>query len=158
MKQFTVAGGTLAAKPVNDQELLTITMNLPIGFGYILAEIHLNINVDTADDWNEFAELIVSNPTIQTAGVDYRLPIAMANTSNDAAALNVRTSNIPAGVLSRIPIIPAQASVFTQIRYTNLAAAVQAAGTVDAVVSFWEFDLEQISYFAAHSAMNVLTR
>ncbi len=158
MKQFVVANGTLAAKPVNDTELLSIAMTLPSGFGYVLAEVHFNINVDTADDWNAYAEFIIAGPTAALSGVDYRLPLEMVNTGNGGVLLDVRTAKIEAGVLSRIPIIPAQAGVFTQIRYANLAAAVQAAGTVDAVVSFWEYDLEQISYYPAHSALSVFSR
>lgn len=158
MKQFTVANAVLALKGSSDTELLSIAMTLPSGFGYVLAEVELNIVVDRAADWNEAAEFLIVSPTAATALVQYRLPMPMTLTGNGGTALDVRTSNIPAGTLSRLPIIPGQVGVFTQIRYANLNTTAQAAGTVSAVVSFWEYDLEQISYFEAHSAGNVLVR
>lgn len=158
MKSFVVAGGTLDAKPVNDTQLLQISFTLPRGFGYVLAEIHFNINVDRAADWNEAAEFLLSNPTVATAGVDYRMPLPMTLTANDGAILGVRTALTAAGTLSRIPITPASSGSFTAIRYANLTATVQAAGTVDAVVSLWEYDLEQLAWYYAHSAANVVSR
>ncbi len=151
-------GATLAAKPVNDTILLSINFTLPGGFGYVLAEISLNIEVDTATDWNANAMFLMAAPTPEATLIDVRMPIEMASTGNGGVDLGVRASRIPSGTLSRIPIMPGQSGTFTSLRYANLAAAVGAAGTVDAYCAFWQYDLEQMEYFPAHMATNVVGR
>ncbi len=155
---FNVRGDTLAAKPVNDTILLSINFTLPGGFGYILAEISFNLECDTATDWNANAMFLMAAPTPESTAVDVRMPIEMASTGNGGVDLGVRLSKIPAGTLSRIPIMPGQSGTFTSLRYANLAAAAQAAGTVDAIVAFWQYDLEQMENYPAHMAANVVGR
>ncbi len=148
----------MAAKPVNDTILLSISFTLPGGFAFVIADLEFNIVVDTASDWNANAQWLVAAPTPQTLLVDFRTPIAMDLTANSGTANGVRAARVSAGVLNRAPILPGQSGTFTSLRYTNLAAAAGAAGTVDAAVSFWEYDLEQISYYPVHSAASMYAR
>lgn len=91
-------------------------------------------------------------------GMTYRNTLPFETMSNNGVDTDIRSTLIPSGTLSRIPILPAAAGVFTSMRFVNLTATAAAAGKVNAVVSFWEYDLQQITYFAAHMATNVVGR
>lgn len=158
LKSFVVRDGVLALKPVNDTELLSISFTLPAGFGYVLAEVHLNIEQDRAADWESSGLLLLSNIDSAHADMSYRQPLGFVSVSNGGTALDVRATRLNSGTLSRIPIFPAQSGVFTSLRFSNLTATAAAAGNVNAVCSFWEYDLEQLVYFAAHMATNVVGR
>ncbi len=155
---FVVRDAVLALKPINDDELLTISFSLPGGFGFVLAECHVNIEQDRAQDWEEFAMLLMVGPQVATEGVGYRMAMEMANTANGGVEKDVRTTRVLAGTLSRVPITPGPAGTFTSWRYQNFAAAAAAAGNVSAAISFWEYDLEQLAWYPTHSAENVVTR
>lgn len=149
---------TLALKPVNDTELLSISFTLPAGFGYVLAEVHLNLEQDRAADWEGEGLFLMSNIDSAHAGMDYRMPLQFRNLSNGGTALDVRATRNNAGTLTRIPIFPGSAGVFTSMRFSNLTATVASAGNVNAICSFWEYDLEQLVFYAAHMATNVVGR
>ncbi len=158
LKSFVVRAATLAAKPVNDDLLLTISWTLPAGFGYILNELHVNIIDDRAIDFRDDGIWRIGNTTAATQGMNYRYPIPWRAMSQAAAGNDVRGTAIPAGTLLRTPIIPGQGATTNSLSFTNSVDTVAAAGTVNAVISFWEYDLEQIQYFAAHSAVGVFVR
>jgi len=158
LKSFVVRGAVLAAKPVNDDLLLTVNWTLPGGFGYILNELHLNIVVDRAIDYREWGILRVSSVSTALTGFDYRYPIFTEAMSNAAGANNVRGTYVRAGTLMRTPIVPGQAGSTASLSFANQVDTVQAAGTVDALISFWEYDLEQIVWYAANMAIGVMAR
>ncbi len=158
LKSFVVRGAVLAAKPVNDTELLVISWTLPGGFGYVLNELHLNIVVDVADDWNNRGHLRMSQTSIANRDFDYRIPIDFLSFSQNGTTTGVRSSKVQSGTLTRVPIVPRSTGSTAQLSFTNTNAAVGAAGTVDAVISFFEYDLEQIAWFPAHIAAAVITR
>ncbi len=150
---------TLEAKPINDTILLSMSFTLPGNFAYLLNEVHVNILGDTADDWEPKGILLLGSPSPQLKGFIYRmsLPFLEINNSGTTAGLG-RATQIGSGFLSRVPILPGREGAFSSLRFSNLAAAAGAAGLVNMLVSFWEYDLEQMQYFAAHSAANVVGR
>ncbi len=160
LKSFVVRRADLAAKPLNDTILLQVLMTLPAGFGYILNELHLNIEVARQQDWNPFVSWRVSRSSRATENMDYFYAIPWESSGRNGVSTFVRSTVITAGNLLRTPIIPGQNpnGVTMTLAAQNLNTTDAAAGTVNAVVSFWEFDLEQIQYYPPHSATNVVTR
>jgi len=158
LKTFIVRKAVLALKPVNDTELLSVNFTLPSGFGYVLADVHLNIVQDKALDWGASGYLLLTNIDPAHDDMDYKMPILFVAVSNGGVTVDARMTQIPAGTLSRVPISPGRGGSLTSLRFNNLAAAAAAAGVVNAVCSFWEYDLEQLSYYPAHSALNVVGR
>ena len=158
LKSFVVRGAVLAAKPVDDTELLTIALTLPAGFGYVVNEIHCNIIVDTADDWNGFGIWRLSQSSPANNGFDYRFLLPFSNTSQNGSTLGVRGTRQAGQHITRTPIVPPREGSTQSLSFTNLNAAVQAAGTVDALLSFWEYDLEQLAWYPAHVAASTYVR
>lgn len=157
LRSFVVRKAVLALKPVNDTELLSINATLNPGFGYVLNELHVNILQDQAGAFEDEGILLLADPSPALTDFDYRIPLSFVNYSNNGTNLQARGTRVPAGILARTPIVP-QSALLVSLRFANLQATAATAGTVNGLVSFWEFDLEQISYFPIHSAQNVLAR
>ncbi len=150
-------GAVLAVKPVNDTMLLTVSFTLPGGFGYVLNEAHANIVVDVAEAFENVAQLRISQPSQALADFDYRMSLPFQATSQDGVTTGVRATRINSGFLARTPIVPVTGAT-ASLSMTNLAAAAGAAGTIDAVISFFEYDREQLVWYPANSVQNVATR
>ncbi len=131
---------------------------MPGGFGYVLNELHVNIRVDTASDWEAFGSWRVSQSSVANRDFSYRFPIPFTNVSDNGVSLGNRETSIDLGILTRTPIIPRSTGSTQSIAFSNLQAAVGASGNVEALISFWEYDLEQMVYFPVHSAAGVLAR
>lgn len=152
-------GAALAAKPINDTELLTINWSLPEGFGYVLNEINVNIDQDRANDWSLSGTYRQSHSSIVQEGFDYLTTFDFIASSNTGVSTRKRSTRITAGILPRTPIVPSSHNTPTfAISFTNFTATAALAGTVDALVSYFEYDLEQISFYPAHFAQAVITR
>jgi len=148
----------LALKPVNDTELLSISMALPGGFGYILNELHVNIVVDRATDWEGFGHWRLSQSSRANANFDYRYPLLFSLFSQNGISNGVRGTRYGENQLTRTPIVPPSGGSTSSLHFANLNATAAAAGTVDSVISFWEYDLEQLAWYPAHAATNVIAR
>ncbi len=153
-----VPSAVLALKPVNDTELLDVIVTLPSGFGYVINELNVNITQDRAASFEAEGVLIITDSSRQNQDFDYRIPIPFINFSNQGTNLQARATRVPAGSLTRVPIIPGAAATTLRLRFSNLDATVAAAGVVNALMSFWEFDLQQLQYFPAHVSESVTTR
>lgn len=145
-------------KPINDDFLLAIGLTLPGGFGYIINEMHLNVIVDTASDFDAVGHWRISDSSPANADFDYRMPFDFVLFSQNGSTNGVRASQIPSGILTRTPIVPLSSGATQTVAVTNRADPAQAGGTVDFVASFWEYDLEQMQFFPAHMALNVVGR
>ncbi len=158
LSSFVVRNAVLALKPVNDTELLSVSVTLPQGFGWVLNEVHLQIIQDQAGAFEDELALVIANSSRANVDFSYHIPIPFVNYSNNGTNLQARASRVPAGILPRTPIVPAGIATLVQLRASNLSATVASAGTVDALLSFWMFDLQQLQYFPAHVAEAVVTR
>ncbi len=158
MRSFVVREAVLALKPINDTELLSVSWTLPAGFGYLLAEAHLNIVQDRAADWEGEGYLLLANSSQANNNYDYKMPLQFRNMSNGGVSLDLRASRNNAGTLTRTPVVPGSLGTLTSFRFSNLSATAAAAGVVNALCSFWEYDLEQLAWFPTHSATNVVGR
>ena len=157
LRSFVVPTEVLAEKPINDTILVAISWTMPTQFAYVLNELHANIEADTITDFQRTAYVRFANTSPQLQGMRYRwgLPLVLSAVGSTVdSTLSISTD---ARLLSRTPIILSAPSTFT-IVFTNRAAAAQAAGTIDGVISFFEYDLEQVSWVAANQGVAVLTR
>ncbi len=153
-----VKAAATAIKPINDDYLLTVPVVLPQGFGYVLAELNMSVVVDTAVDFQGNAVWRVSNAAQATQGFSYRYALSFQQISINGSTIGARTTRYEAGQLSRVPILPQIAGAVQSLSCSNLSDPAMAAGTCDALVSFWEYDLQQLQYYFVHSAMNVVGR
>ncbi len=158
LKSFVVRGAVTAVKPINDDLLLEVPFTLPSGFGYLLNEVHLNVNSNQAGQMEAFAVFSLFQTSSANRNFDYRQPIAMELGGIGGTSNNFRMSRIAAGNLTRVPIVPPAAGANGILSYTDRFDPAATAGTIDALISFWEYDLEQIVYFPVHMAANVVGR
>lgn len=131
---------------------------LPGGFGYVLNEAQINVVQDVADAWEKVGHWRLSRSSTVNINFDYRIPIEIRSFSQNGTTIGVWGTIIPSGTLTRTPIIPGSAATTQSWAFANLAAPAGAAGTIDSLVSFWEYDLEQIVNYPVHSALNVVGR
>lgn len=143
----------LAAKPVDDEILLTINFTLPGGFGFLMNELHLNIEVDTASDWGDTAVLRQSRPTPQLNLFDYFTVFDFPLVGRNGVQEQLRCTQTPSGTLIRTPFVPVVSGSTQSMSAQNTAAAVGAAGVLNFVASFWAYDLEQIAWWPTHSVV-----
>ncbi len=150
----------MAVKPVNDQILLRINFTLRQGFAYIFNEMQLTIVVDTATDWDANAQLFFGDVSRNLAGHRQRVPVPMSSFGFNGVDLQARSSLLQAGMFPRTPMQTPDgvSTINMNCSYQNLAAAVEAAGTVSFNASFFVFDLEQIQFFPANWSQSVTPR
>ncbi len=159
LQSFTLPQTALTAKPVNDDELITLTATLPPNYGYVFADSALHITQDRAIDWDAFYTINLQN--------FYRAPlsqsVAMSITANlpflDSGFGTVRAGADKSSAFS-YPIIgsPGTSGVLLTLQATNGNNTVAVAGTLTAVVSFWQFDLEQVRKYPINSPTPVNAR
>lgn len=148
----------LALKPDSDTELLDIVTVLPQGFGYVLNELNCNITQDQAGAFESEGVLLLTNSSKANLDFTYRIPVPFLNFSNQGTNLQARGTRVPSGSLMRTPIVPGGISTVLRLRFSNLQSTAAGAGVVNALLSFWEFDLSQMQYFPAHVSESVTTR
>lgn len=152
LHSFLVATAALDAKPVNDTHLLTLTALLPPSFGYVFADIGLAIAQDKADDWD--AAFIFNLQNFYRAAEPLSVALSMSHAISwlSGGFGTVRASADKIGAFA-FPIIgtPGTTGIQISIQATNSTAAQALAGTVNAYVAFWQFDLEQIRKFPINS-------
>jgi len=159
LQSLTIDGQTLDAKPVNDIQLLTLTATLPPNFGYVFADMMLSISQDVADDWDPAFAFNMQNFYIGPVPLVIGLSATYNAASTSGGFGTVRSAAKIDGDFS-FPFygIPTTSGAQINLQATNQAAAVGAAGTVNAYLSFWQFDLEQIRKFPINTPIPVTSR
>lgn len=142
---------------MNDEELLTMSFTLPQGFGYVLNELHFNIEQNRAADWDAEIVLRLSRPSPQLGLWDYFEVIPFNLGGRNGVDRQLRSSAPIASQLPRTPIVINSGAVHS-ITAQNLTATAATAGTFNGLISFWEYDLEQIAYFPVHAPAGVYSR
>jgi len=164
LKSFVVPGAVLAAKPLYDKLMLSFSFSLPHNYAYLLNELNVSVDCDTASDWDDVGHLRLPSTSTANRGFDYQVPLDFTLYSRHAtgplgtAGQTMRSTQINSGQLPRTPIVPTEFMATSSMIFCNRVDAAQAAGTVDALISFWEFDLEQIQFYPIHMAANVVAR
>lgn len=155
---FVVRGAATQAKPINDDYLISFAATLPTGFGFVLNEIHFNGQFDTANDFNGLGLFRLSQPSAALRDFDYRMGLQLSATSQNGSTIGVVCTRNLDGTLSRTPIVPPQAGSSFALSFSNLADPAMAVGVADVVISFFEYDLEQITWFPANVPLQVQGR
>jgi len=154
LQSFIVPTALLDAKALNDEALLQLTATLPPNFGYVMTDLNFTIAQDRAFDWNGHMNLNLQN--FYRASVNESVALAgnwrqeFRVTGPDPGTLRVSNTVQP---YPSFPIIGSQGTsgVLIVIIAHNDQAAAALAGTVNAFISFWQFDLEQIRKYPINS-------
>ncbi len=152
---YSVIQGTVSAKPVNDQQELTVALVFQTTFAYRYAELHAAVLQDVAFDWTNRAYLEIVNGIRNIAGGSVQrhpyiledIPI-MPGAGESWTARVAAEANSPRYVIQTLP--GSQAAPVVTFKCGNQAAAVGAAGTLDFFASFFEYDIEQVERFPIH--------
>ncbi len=152
LQSFIVDTQQLDLKAVNDVQQLNLTATLPPNFGYVMVDMNFSITQDRAVDWQANTNLNLQNyyraPLNISVGVSTTWSQSLLPGLTDSSRHYVKVQPFPA-----FPIIGAQGTtgVLVVINGRNNQAAAAAVGTVNAFISFWQFDLEQIRKFPINS-------
>lgn len=157
---FQLNSAVLDAKPVNDQQTLTVSFNLPVNFAYQLLDGTITIDQDVAANWDANPHLEVLNAIRgMPNGVVNRHPwILVASHRAAVAPVALCTPRAPRQPTYIMQRIRAGVSPSTLFRASNVQDAVGAAGLVFAFFSFLEFDIEQVQRFPVHYPVQTYAR
>jgi len=159
LQSFLVPGSQLDLKAVNDVQQLNLTATLPPNFGYVMVDMSFSITQDRAVDWQANTILNFQNyyraPVNISVGLSSSWIQSMVPGLTDSTRHYRKDQPYPA-----FPIIGATdtSGVLVVINGRNNAAAAAAAGTINAFISFWQFDLEQIRKFPINTAIPTHSR
>ncbi len=164
LRGFIVNGAALELKPVNDQQLLSLTGTLPANFAYVFSEIHLTLAQNKAGNWSDLYTLNLQNwyQGILAMSETWILPFADGLFGGPSSGDPVE-KNSSAGSMDILPRAPMWATrgtsgILINIQTENLVGEAATAGTVTAHINFWEFDLEQIRKFPINSPIPTHSR
>ncbi len=155
---FSLNAATLDAKPVNDQQELIVSIVLPVEFAYRMVSLTMSLIQDVARDWAIVSYLEITN------GVRSLEP----GTTNRYTLSNAFFSRIPSPVEMFVTSVVSMPTDILQaargigpvitVKCSNSNADVGAAGTVDFLMTFLEFDIEQAQRFPIHWPTMIYTR
>ncbi len=158
---FTLLNSVITAKPVNDQQELTVAVNLPREFAYRVLDLNCSLTQDVADDWHSHAYLEVTN------GVR---SLVAGSTQRHSVVIDQGLDRIPSATElwvgtfepCRMPTYVVQAidgvAPVVAFKATNRGAAVGGAGTFNFLLTFLEYDIEQAHLFPIHWPAIVYSR
>ncbi len=155
-----VNAGVLDAKPVNDDQSLTCTMTLPVNFGYVMADCQLSVNQNRAFDWDAIANLRLNNfyrgapPNVDAFDINYRQELLVIGLNSTTRCMSV----VQPWPTFPILAVRTESPAIVVLSANNGNDTVTTAGTVDAFVSFWQFDLEQIRKYPINSPIPTHSR
>lgn len=164
MVQFTISAA-LDAKPVNDDALLSMLATLPPNFGYVLADIHLSLIQNRAQDWNDTVTLNLQNFFRKgVAGLtgNYMFAFDVSAQDNNTIVMHQGSSRAGQGA-SKLPHFPLVAfegtsGVLINFQAWNNLDTVSTIGLIESYITFWQFDLEQIRKYPINSPLPVQLR
>ncbi len=160
MLNFELTSGVLDAKPVNDQQTMTISIILPVSFAYRLVDANVQVDQDVSADW-------AVNPSLEVVNAIRGLPLGVINRHpwlllpsfraalNPVAMITPRSPRQPAYIMQSIAQGVAPVITFRATNDTDPAAA---AGLVFAYFSFLEYDIEQVQRFPVHYPQTIFDR
>lgn len=158
---FALLSSTVAAKPLNDQHELILSINLPREFAYRMVDLTVTLFQDTADDWvaNGYLEVTNGIRGLQAGSTERHSVILDQGLKRVPTAIEMW---IAVSVPSRLPtyIIQAQDGIAPVMTFkaANRTAAASAAGALDCLFTFLEYDIEQAQLFPVHWPSMVYTR
>jgi len=160
---FALDGSTLDAKPINDDQHLRISGVLPPGFAYQFVQIGMTIEQDVAASWANRAIMRMVNWTPDAvAGNHLIFSLEDASEFDDASAVSpvtvLRGLETRHSLSHQIIFQPARGGISFSLLAVNESDPAGAAGTVDFLASFLEYDLNQAVRFGVQSPVPTLSR
>ncbi len=153
----TVFNGAVSAKPVNDLLEMQIRVDLDPKFAYRFFDFDINLIQDTAFDWetNAFIEVVDGVRSV-AAGNARRHRVQLLEITDSVATGQMWVSNGAAFTGPRYIIQATEGNaIFFNFFAVNLNVAVGAAGSLNSLFRFWEYEIEQAEWFALHYAQMV---
>lgn len=150
---FQMNGDVIPAAGTGDSVKLTVTCNLPIGYGYVLLEAHLGLIASDAVDWDKVAWGQLQNG--DAAGTRaWIAPLEFFSRGGSNAdgriiwSLQNRINQLVLGASSN--------SGPSQFKFVvNNQVLDGAAGTFFGLVRFLQYDVEQAHHVAVNAAVPV---
>lgn len=160
---FNLLNGVISAKPVDDQQELIISVDLPGSLAYKFLDMSMSLIQDVANDWTARAYMEVTNGIRNLeGGATQRHAITLEDMMNIPqggemwiARVIAPECNMPRYIIQTVQ--QGAAPVIT-VKATNQAAAVGAAGTVNFYMSFLEYEIEQVERFPIHYPVQTYSR
>lgn len=152
LQSFIVDTQQLDLKAINDTQILQLTATLPPNFGYVMVDANTSISQDQADDWQSAWSLNLQN--FYRAPVNISVGLSSNWLQDFRQGLTVSTRHMSqVQPWPSFPIIGSAGTtgILVVMTMINSQAAAAVAGTVNAYISFWQFDLEQIRKFPINS-------
>ena len=160
---FALDGAVLDAKPVNDDQHLRISGVLPQGFAYQFVQIGMTIEQDVSASWASRCIMRMVNWTPDAvAGNHLIFSLEDASEFGDAAAVSpvtvLRGLDTRHSLSHQIMFQPGRGIMSFSLLAVNETDPAGAAGTVDFLASFLEYDLNQAVRFGLQTPMPTLSR
>jgi len=160
---FALDGVTLDAKPINDDQHLRISGVLPAGFAYQFVQIGLTIQQDVAASWASRVIMRMVNWTPNaTAGNHLVFSLEGASEFADAAAVTpvevMRGLETRHSLSHQVIFRQDQVAISFSVLAVNETDPAGAAGTIDFLASFLEFDLAQAVRYGVQTPLPTLSR
>ncbi len=150
---FSVLNGAVSAKPVNDQLEMQISVVLDPTFAYKMFDWNISVQQDTAFQWDDRAFIeVVDGVKNLPGGNQQRHAVALVDVNDSIATGQMWIANSD----TNIPRYVIQASggntIFWNFFAINTNNNVGAAGSLNCNFRFWEYEIEQVEYYALHYA------
>jgi len=150
---FSVTNGVVSAKLAVDENELQIRVDLDPTFAYRLFDWNINLIANGAFDWDPAAFIeVVDGIKNLPAGNQQRHFVNLEDVTDSIATGEMWISDSR----SREPRYVIQSSGGEAIFFTffavNQSANASAAGSLNALFRFWEYEIEQAEYYALHYA------
>lgn len=160
LQSFIVDGQVLDAKADADTAILNLNATLPPNFAYVLADINYSLTQNRAFDWDEFMSVTFQNFYRANITLSIGLAGTYVETLADSAPFGGRVSMIVDNPMPTFPMIVPEGVTgpLFVMSASNQASNATLAGTINAFVSFWQFDLEQVRKFAINSPIPTHSR
>jgi len=147
---FTVIGGTVPAKGLNDQLNLQVLTNLPLTFAYRLISFTAAILIDEGQGWDNVGQLQITNGMRGAApGQVNKHPLVSERTNSFSVITPEQLYFLTANGLPTYMIQAVRPGVapVVDFRFSNQATEDSAAGTIEFFASFYEYEIEQVQMF-----------
>jgi len=162
LQSFVVATVALDAKALNDRAFLNLNATLPPNFGYVMADMMVTISQDNAADWDGLCNLSLQNfyrvPSDTSVALRGGYMSGFTGSAVRETRTMTRTENSTPFPTFPIIGVHGTSGILISIGMVNSAAAAATQGTINAYISFWQFDLEQIRKYPINAPIPVHSR
>lgn len=148
---FCVVAGVVDAKPVNDVQNLNVTIAVDPTFAYRLVDANVSVIQDIANDWASMSFLEVKDGIrgLAVSAVQRWIMIVDDSRHDDVEIFIAQSPDPrPTYIIQARPETGVAPTI--TFKATNRNAAVGAAGTCDALFTFFEYEVEQAQHFAVN--------